>query len=63
MHSELLHSLLTFANTFADLARSRVLELIQTDLATKWKDDNSPVTNVDRELRGTVPRTGTKCIS
>lgn len=50
MRSESLHSLLTFANTFADVARSRVLDLVRSDLSTEWKNDNSPVTNVDREL-------------
>lgn len=50
MHSESLLSFLDFANTFADLARSRVLDLVQSGLSTEWKNDNSPVTNVDREL-------------
>lgn len=50
MHSESLPSLLTFANNFADIARSQVLTLAKSGLRTEWKDDNSPVTNVDRAL-------------
>ncbi len=50
MHSDMLKPLLAFANNFADLARSRVLELVRFGLTTEWKSDNSPVTNVDREL-------------
>lgn len=41
---------LTFANTYADLARNRVLQLVRSTLQTEWKSDASPVTNVDKEL-------------